>query len=262
MQAEIELTVVIPIYKSRQLLRELHQHVSQALDAIESTSEILFVDDACPDKSLEILLDLAKSDARVGVIALSENVGQHEAVLTGLRYARGANVIVMDGDMQDSPDAIRLLLKQLVADKYEVVFAGRRGRYESRPRLLTSRIFKRLLHFSSGVPADAGMFMAMNRSVVTQLNAMQGPQPFVVAMVGCTNARMISIPIDRQVRSIGKSAYSFMGRLRSARRAFLWVLAWKLGKVGIPFPGRRQVPKIKSLVGETFSKDLPQTEAK
>ena len=100
-----------------------------------------------------------------------------------MRRARGPWTVVMDADLQDPPEAIPALL-QAAGDDVDVVFAGRRGRYESRLRLLTSRLFKRTLAVATGLPADAGMFFVANRHSVEVLTNMKGATPFVVAMIG------------------------------------------------------------------------------
>ncbi len=221
-----EVSVVIPVYRNADTLSSLYQRVRQMLETQELTYEVVFVDDACPDGSLPALEELARADPRVGVLALERNVGQHRAVLAGLSCARGEWVVVLDADLQDPPEAIPALLAK-AREGYAAVFAGRRGRYESPARLLTSRLFKWLLHKASGVPPDAGLYVVLNREMVERLLAMRGPSPFVVAMIGCAGLPMASIPVERSPRPGGRSAYSFRGRLRSGWRGVAWTLSWK-----------------------------------
>ena len=156
-------------------------------------------------------------------------MGQHAAALAGLARARGAWAVVLDGDLQDPPEAIPELLDAGRAAGVPVVFAGRRGRYESRARLLTSRVYKRTLALVAGVPADAGIFMALERSVVERLVALDGRRrPSLVAMVGCLRVPMISIPVERAARPSGRSSYGPLGRLRLGVRAIAWALDWRL----------------------------------
>jgi hypothetical protein len=111
------------------------------------------------------------------------------------------------------------------------VFAGRRGRYESRARLLTSRLHKRTLSLLAGVPPDAGIFVVLERSVVDRLLAMQTRRrPSLVAMIGCTGALMRSVPVERAPRHEGESSYSPLGRLRMGWRAVAWVVSWKVAR--------------------------------
>ncbi len=221
-----DVSIVVPVYRNADTLKELHRRLCNVLEERKLEFEIVFVDDACPAGSLEVLTALADRDPRVGVLVLRSNYGQNQAVLTGLTYVRGRWAIVMDADLQDPPEAVPELLSK-GEEGYSAVFAGRRGRYESFGRLFTSRLFKKLLHLLCGVPSDGGIFVALSQQMRERLIVMKGPSPFVVAMIGCTRLPSTSIPVTRAPRASGKSAYTFVARLKSARRAILWILAWK-----------------------------------
>jgi glycosyltransferase involved in cell wall biosynthesis len=226
----LDVSIVLPVYRNADTVLELHRRLCQVLEREKLRFEILFVEDACPRGSLGVLEALAERDSRVAVLALERNVGQHRAVLEGLAYARGKWTVVMDADLQDPPEAIPILLAK-GQEGFAAVFAGRRGRYESRARLLTSRVFKGLLHLLCGTPKDAGIFVAMNQAMTERLLTMGGPAPFVGAMIGCAGLPMASIPVVRTERGVGNSAYSFGGRLTAGWRAIAWVLAWKWRRV-------------------------------
>jgi glycosyltransferase involved in cell wall biosynthesis len=221
------VSVVVPVYRTADVLPELHRRLGAALG--DRGFELVLVDDACPEGSGAAAAALASADERVRVVSLPENVGQHAAALAGLRQAHGAWAVVMDGDLQDPPEAVPALLDAGRAAGVPVVFGGRRGRYESRARLLTSRAYKRTLALVAGVPVDAGIFMALDRSVVERLLALDGRRrPSLVAMVGCTGAPMVSIPVERAARPSGRSSYGALGRIRLGYRAIAWALAWRL----------------------------------
>jgi glycosyltransferase involved in cell wall biosynthesis len=153
------------------------------------------------------------------VLALERNVGQHAAVMIGLAFSRGDWTVILDADLQDPPEAIPRLLAA-AGPGTAAVFAGRRGAYESPSRLAASRLFKLLLHLAAGVPRDAGLYVALRRDAVDGLLRLQTDRPFVTAMIGCLGLEMVSVPVERAVRPIGGSAYSLLGRLRLATRAF------------------------------------------
>jgi polyisoprenyl-phosphate glycosyltransferase len=221
----LDVSVIVPVYRNAGTLRELRDRLSQVLEGQALAFELLFVDDASPDGSLALLRELAAADQRVAVLALAQNVGQHRAVIAGLGMARGEWSVVLDADLQDPPEAIPTLLAS-GRDGYAAVFAGRRGRYESRGRLFTSWVFKRLLSALCGVPPDAGIFVAMHCSLVERLLEMGGGKPFVVAMIGCAGLPMASVPVPRDCRHDGESAYSAWGRLRSGWRGVAYALSW------------------------------------
>ncbi len=113
---EPQISIVVPVYKNADTLYELHRRLVAAVGQVSDGYEILFVDDACPCGSLAVLRSLAQEDPRVGVLALASNMGQNQAVLTGLAYARGRVAVVLDADLQDPPEAIPTLLSNLGGD--------------------------------------------------------------------------------------------------------------------------------------------------
>jgi glycosyltransferase involved in cell wall biosynthesis len=224
--AERTISVVAPVYRNEDTLAELHRRVSAAVEGAGARLDLVLVCDASPDGSPERIRSLAARDPRVQPVLLARNVGQHRAVVEGLRRVRGEVVVVLDADLQDPPEAIPALVAGLDAG-WDAVFAGRRGRYESLGRLATSRVFKRLLSLSAGVPSDAGMFVAMARPVADRVAALAEPRPFVVAMIGCTGARTTSIPV-RRARAEGRlSGYTSWGRLRTGLSALAHVAHWR-----------------------------------
>jgi glycosyltransferase involved in cell wall biosynthesis len=222
------VSIVVPVYRNADTVEELHRRLRQTLDSCRLTYEIVFVNDACPAGSLESLRALLAQDPAVVVLGLASNVGQNRAVLIGLANSLGRSVVVLDADLQDPPEAVPTLLAKL-GEGYAAVFAGRQGAYESSGRLFTSRLFKRLLHHVSGVPADAGLFVAMDRRMVERLLSFAVSRPFVVAMIGWTGLPWTSVPIERARRLRGRSAYSSWGRLVLGCLALGEVLTWRFG---------------------------------
>jgi len=247
-----DVSVVVPVYRNAETIAELHQRVCRALESQSLTFELLFVDDACPEDSLRVVKGLARDDPQVAGVALTRNIGQHRAVLAGLAHARGEWTVIMDADLQDPPEAIPDLLTRGRLG-YAAVFAGRRGLYESRSRLFTSRLFKRLLSSLCGIPDDAGIYVALHRSLVERLLEMDGERPFVVAMIGRAGLPMTSLPVVRATRSSGASAYSAWTRLRSGWRGVTYVLGWEW-RAARRRPGRRpdEAP-VGTLIGARFA---------
>jgi polyisoprenyl-phosphate glycosyltransferase len=213
-----DVSVVVPVYGNGDTVCALHEQLQRVLGAQGLAYEIVFVNDACPFGSLAALTRLAESDRNVRVTALPRNVGQHRAVLIGLAQARGRCAVIMDGDLQHPPEAIPRMLQEMEKG-YSAVFAGRRGRYESATRLLTSFVFKSLLHMLSGVPRDAGMYVALSRPMIDHLRARREARPFVVAMIGTSRLPLSSIPIPRSTRRSGRSSYSSWMRLKAGASA-------------------------------------------
>lgn len=248
----LEVSVVLPVYRNAEIVHELHRRLSRALDAESLRYEIIFVDDACPAGSLAVLEELARRDPHVAVIALERNVGQHRAVLAGLAHVRGRWATVMDADLQDPPEAIPELLAK-IRDGFDAVFAGRRGRYEPMHRLITSRLFKWLLHVVSGVPVDAGMFVVMSRRMVQRLLTFAVRRPFVVAMIGCTGLPVASIPVARSRRPAGRSAYSSWKRLKTGCLTIAGAIKWRLFRRRRGASDRVAPAPVKARIGARFT---------
>ena len=128
----------------------------------------------------------------------------------------------MDADLQDPPEAIPLLIAEGERG-HPIVFAGRRGLYESASRMFSARLYRGFLHMMSDIPRDAGAFVILHREVVEKLVALKGPEPSIVSMIWCTGFPLISVPVSRAPRATGESAYSGLKRLRSAWRALYWI---------------------------------------
>jgi polyisoprenyl-phosphate glycosyltransferase len=223
----ISVSVVVPVYRNAATVDVLQGQLTRVLEACGLEFETIFVDDACPEGSGRRLHALAARDRRVRVVSHERNRGQHRAVVTGLEVATGEWIVIMDADLQDPPRAIPALLAA-GRQGFSAVFAGRRGRYESRGRLLTSRMFKRALSHLCGVPPDAGSFVAVTRSVADRVLVTAHGRCSLPALIGMTGLPVTSIPIDRQSRSHGRSAYSSWGRLRSGTETLLRVVVWRL----------------------------------
>jgi polyisoprenyl-phosphate glycosyltransferase len=224
----VDLSVVVPVYRNAATVGELSRRIRQTCLEHELSVEIVFVDDACPEGSLVTLRGLAAEDDRIRVIALERNVGQNRAVVAGLAQVRGRAAVIMDADLQDPPEAIPRLLAAL--GDSPVVFAGRRGLYQSRWRMLTSRVFKRLLWVVSRmrVPPDAGLFVALRREAVESLLALDDPDPYVIALIARTGGAVTSVPVPRAHREDGRSSYDGAERARVARRALASM--WRPGR--------------------------------
>ena len=211
------LSVVVPVHGNGATLVELHRRL--AITASPRTWELFLVDDDSPDDSVAVATALREAHPEVKLIALPTRQGQHATVLEGLRAARGDVTVVLDADLQDPPEAITVLLSRIAAGA-DVVFAGRRGAYETRGKLLTSRAMKRTLHaITRGqLPIDAGMYFAVTRDVRERLIATCRPGDYLPVAVAHAAARVESIPVKRAVVD-RKSAYTPRRRASVALRA-------------------------------------------
>jgi hypothetical protein len=235
LEPDVHVSLIAPVYRNAGTVEELYRRAQSVFDKLDLHWELIYVNDACPAGSHAPLHGLARRFPDVAVVELTHNCGQHIAALVGLAHARGEFAVILDADLQDPPEAIGALLAAF-DESTDVVFAGRRGRYESWMKLATSRLFKWTLHLACGVPRDAGMFVALSRRAVEALVRMPTRRPWIVAMIGCAGLKARSIPVTRSVRHVGSSAYSPLGRLRTALRALRCVAEHRCFPPSQPFP--------------------------
>ncbi len=213
------VAVVVPVHRNAGTLTELVTRLAAAL--ADREWQVLLVVDASPDDSADVAGRLAAADPRVGVEVLERNVGQHRALAHGLAARPGADAwVCLDADLQDPPEAVRLLLDRLAVGGVDAVFAGRRGAYEGRVRLLTGRVHRALLARLTGLPPDAGAFLALGPRARAVVLAAQAPS--LVAAIGAARLPVASVPVRRDARAQGGSSWTARARVRQSLRTLVW----------------------------------------
>jgi polyisoprenyl-phosphate glycosyltransferase len=218
----VTAVVVVPVHGNADTLAPLVARLAAALAG--RTWRLRLVVDASPDDSAALGRALAEADPRVAVTVLEHNVGQHRALEAGLALEPGGTAwVCLDADLQDPPEAVPVLLDRLASGDVEAVFAGRRGSYESRWRLLTGRAHRALLARITGLPPDAGAFLALSGCARDEVLRRRAPS--LVAAVGAAGLATVSVPVPREPRATGTSAWTARARLRQSVRTIGWAAA-------------------------------------
>ena len=210
------LSVVIPIKDERDNLRPLDQRLRQALEPLGITYEVILVDDGSIDGSFEVLKELAARDARVKVVRLRRNFGQTPALQAGIDYSSGEVLITMDGDLQNDPADIPVLLDKL-AEGYDAVLGLRAKRQD---RLLLRRIPSYLgnwiIRKVTGVHIkDMGCTLrAMRRELAEALPLYGELHRFVPVLAQQLGGRLSQIPVRHHPRVAGKTKYNLTRSFR------------------------------------------------
>lgn len=228
-----ELVVVVPVYRNAGTLRELARRADSALSAETSNFRLLFVVDACPDDSWAVVRALALNQPRVAGLLLKRNVGQHAALLAGIAAIRARWYATMDADLQDPPELLPALLRR-ARERELTVFACREGAYQSRAKMITSRIYKSLLEGLAGLPARAGTYLIMPDAVAQAAIRQNVPHPQVVVLARHFSPCWDTLSYRRATRAEGESAYSAWGRIRAGARGLLCLWECRRGIVGKP----------------------------
>ena len=235
MTAVRRISVVLPVYRNRSALPELHRRLTDALQALASSYEIVFVDDHGADGSLEWIRECRQRDERAVLIEMPQNVGQHRAVLAGIARCTGDGIIVMDADLQDPPEAIERLIEAMERTG-GVAFARRTGRHQSWARHLTGRLFKRFLRRLSGsrVPAGTGMFFAAPKAVAQAAAATAGEATYVPLLLDRTGMTMTAVDVLKSYRDDAPSGYTTRRRLQLAAGAIRQALVQRRARKPAP----------------------------
>jgi len=171
--------------------------------------EIVLVNDGSSDRSAGLIDTLHEQDPHLGVIHLSRNFGHQAAVSAGIDAALGEAVVVMDGDLQDPPEAIPQFVR-LWRDGYDVVYAIRQKRKEGWFKRLGYFVFYRMLGAISDfdIPHDSGDFCLMSRRVVSALIDMPERKRFVRGLRTFVGFRQIGLAYERAAREAGQPKYT------------------------------------------------------
>jgi glycosyltransferase involved in cell wall biosynthesis len=209
-EVEGVLSVVIPVYNEAENLFPLYEDVTDALLGLPDPFEIVFVDDGSSDRTPEILAELAAKEDSIKVIRLRRNFGQTAALMSGFDHARGSVIVVLDGDGQNDPADIPLLLNEL-ARGYDVVSGWRRERKDGRARSWLSRAANWLISRTTGVHLhDYGCSLkAYRREVVDQVRLYGEMHRFVPVYATWWGARVTEVVVNHRPRVHGTSNYGF-----------------------------------------------------
>lgn len=208
------VSVVAPLYNEEECLPLLYERIRDACDALGKPYEIVLVDDGSSDRTLEILLEIARRDARVRPFPFRRNYGQTAAMAAGFAEARGEIVISMDGDLQNDPDDIPRLLAKL-DEGFDVVQGWRKNRQDKYwSRKFPSKIANRIIAWVTGVDVhDNGCSLKAYRASAIKNVALYGEMHrFIPAMATLAGARITEIVVKHHARQFGVSKYG-LGRV-------------------------------------------------
>ncbi|MGB4101396.1 MAG: glycosyltransferase family 2 protein [Alphaproteobacteria bacterium] len=214
-----QLSVVVPCYNEAGNLRAFAARMAAACEAaVGGSYEIIVVNDGSTDASWMILRELQAGDRHWVAVDLARNHGQQAALTAGLRFARGAAVLIIDADLQDPPELLPAMLEKLVQGA-DVVYGQRRVRTgEGWFKRATAHVFYRLLGWltDARIPPDTGDFRLLRRHVVAALEAMPEYHRFLRGMVAWIGFTQVPLLYDRAPRHAGDTHYNFAGMLRFA----------------------------------------------
>lgn len=211
------LSIVIPVYDEELIVGELFDRTTAALNKISGEWEVICVNDGSTDATLGKLLQYNQHESRWKVIDLSKNFGHQKAIWAGLNFASGDYIGIMDGDLQDQPEAFENFLEELKKD-IDVVYAVRTRRKESYLKRSAYWAFYRFIKnvLAIDIPIDSGDFCLMRKIVVQQMVGMPEQSLFVRGIRNWVGFRQKGIEYERDGRFAGKPKYSLRSLMKLA----------------------------------------------
>lgn len=214
------ISVVVPVYRSRDQLGRLYQRVSAVLSAEEHGWEMILVDDASGDGTFDVMLDLHRRDPRVRLVRFAKNMGQQQATLCGMSRARGDFVVTLDDDLQNPPEEIPRFIEGL-RQGYDIVIGRIEGGKKHRfYRNLGSRLVQWLASRIVGKPKHIALssYRAFSRRAVDIMTAYVGTHVYLPALMfsAVPSDRICNLPVAHHDRGAGRSTYTTRKLLKLA----------------------------------------------
>jgi undecaprenyl-phosphate 4-deoxy-4-formamido-L-arabinose transferase len=205
----MDLSVVIPVYRSAPMLEELTGRLVQVLDATGLSYEIVFVDDGSPDGSWQVLQAVRERHPdRIVAVQLMRNYGQHNALMCGFRHTRGEYVVTMDDDLQNPPEEIPKLIEAITANDLDLVYGSYGDKKHNPWRNLSSWVVNAFYRrvFRSSVTVTS--FRIIRRCLLESIFSYTLNFTFVDGLLAWNTQRMGEVPVEHLPRAQGRSGYS------------------------------------------------------
>ena len=209
MSAPLNLSVVVPLYNEEESLPHLVQQLLAALRPSDEAFELVLVDDGSSDRTANVLAKLSAEVPEVVAVLLRKNYGQTAAMAAGFDVAGGEVIVSLDGDLQNDPADIPMLLAKL-REGYDLVSGWRHQRQDAAlQRKLPSRIANRLIGRVTGVRLhDYGCSLkAYRREVLSDMRLYGELHRFLPALAFIEGARITEVKVNHRARQFGSSKY-------------------------------------------------------
>ena len=205
----MDISVIIPVYNEEKNIAPLYTELKKVLDDLNKPYEILFVNDGSSDNTLQELKGIERSGQSVKIIDLKKNFGQTAAIMAGFDLAKGDIIITMDGDLQNDPHDIPMLMKRIESGS-DLVSGWRNKRKDLfLLRVLPSKLANRLISITLKVPLhDYGCTLkAYKRDVVKNIHLYGEMHRFIPAIAAWEGAKISELEVNHRPRRYGKTKY-------------------------------------------------------
>lgn len=210
----MKLSIVTTLYRSSNHIIEFYQRASIAAKALVGDDyEVILVNDGSPDDSLEVALKLLATDVHITIVDLSRNFGHHKAMMSGLSYARGERIFLIDCDLEEDPEWLLSFDQEYRAEKCDVVF-GRQGyRKGGVFERFSGHLFWKIFNIITSLNLAQNVVTArlMSRRYVNALLLHEEREIFMAGLWHITGFKQIALVVQK--KSIGTSTYTLRRKI-------------------------------------------------
>jgi undecaprenyl-phosphate 4-deoxy-4-formamido-L-arabinose transferase len=203
------------VYHSADCLEALYSAISEVLVPLGVRYEVILVNDYSPDESWAVIEELCRCHANVVGVDLRRNFGQDNAILTGIRLARGQYIAVMDDDLQHDPHDLPSLVSGLEAG-FDVVYAQFRKKRQKFWKNLGSWSAGKVAEWVLNKPKDIYLspYKVFRREVADLICNYHGAEPYIDGLLLQVTSRITQVPAEHRSRYSGKSTYTLLKSIR------------------------------------------------
>ena len=203
------VSIVIPVYNGARTISPLVKRLFDVLH--DHDLQIVLVNDGSPDNSDQVCREIQSAHAEaITYVRLAKNFGEHNAVMAGLRHARGDYVVIMDDDFQNPPEEVTRLIDHAVQGDYDVVYTYYARKQHHWFRNLGSRLNSLVASSMLDKPRDLYLssFKCLNRFVVREITKYEGPFPYIDGLALRATRHIGKIEVRHDPRREGRSNYT------------------------------------------------------
>jgi len=211
-----QVSVIIPVYNEEAVLPALFARLYTALDALERSYEVVFVNDGSSDRSAALLREqFQRRPDETRVVLFNGNYGQHMAIMAGFEHCRGERVVTLDADLQNPPEEIGKLLARM-DEGHDYVGSIRRNRQDAAWRRWASKAMNRLRERITRIRmTDQGcMLRAYDRGIVEAIRASREVSTYIPALAYSFAHNPTEVEVEHEERHAGESKYSLYKLVR------------------------------------------------
>ena len=210
------LSIVIPVYQAEHSIRKL---VKKLLEVFSGKSfEIILVNDCSPDNSHQECLDAYSENSNtITYIKLAKNMGEHNAVMAGLNYAKGEWAIIMDDDFQNPPEEAFKLYNYAEKNTFDIVYGNyKKNKKHNFFRNFISNINDKTANWVLGKPKNIYLssFKCIKKKLVNHIVNYKGPYPYIDGLILSNTSNIGSLETEHNQRETGSSGYTLLKLLK------------------------------------------------